>query len=286
MSYNFPLQLPTNLLDGGPGKIRKHPAHWSNLGYPQPGQSWASRWRLNGNLHEYVGRLCVSRAAVLHTVEEPNDDYESGPVWFASAAATNSMHAYGDGDGDLYQLVDFNHPAWGHGTGANNWQPPRPTWWDGFSYNTASHGLELEGYTAEITERWRDDPENPQRRTASIWLAFEAHLNGWPLDRRHVVGHEELSKSKRDPGIAAHGFPIDELIAEARERLGGVGTGTAPQPGAITDEQFAAAKHEAWVRGWRSGWQVAYRTAVADAIRDLGGVDTPPAPSPNPPLDL
>ncbi len=37
-----------------------------------------------------------------------------------------------------------------------------------------------------------------------------------PLDRDHVVGHEELATDKRDPGIALGTFPIDELISESR----------------------------------------------------------------------
>ena len=54
------------------------------------------------------------------------------------------------------------------------------------------------------------------------WLAYKSRQYEIPLDRTHIVGHEELATDKRDPGIALGTFPVDELIVEAyveRERM-------------------------------------------------------------------
>lgn len=276
--YTFPLDVPTDLVS--PRKVIKYPAHPGNMGYPVSGDTWAQRWRSEAGELIYEGRPNVPKAAVIHTVEEDADDYEAAPVWFASAQAPNSMHFYGDDDGDLYQMVAVRHPAWGHGTGANNTRQPRPTWFDGYSYNTASLGYELEGRAAELTERWaqyrRDHgAHHPQRVSLVRWLAWVSHEYGFPLDRMHVKGHEELTIGKSDPGIELYGFPIDDVIADARALLG--------QP----DESQNRA--ELWVAAWRSGWAVGHDSGVQsarDLLAQLAEEDSPTAPTPNPPLEL
>ena len=277
MSYRFtPGNTAALTAVAAPAKYRKFPAHFGNMGYPSEGMPWASRWTYDKvvKLHRYVGRLNTPRAAILHTVEEDADDYEAAPIWFASALAPNSMHYYGDDDGDLYHMVDDRHPAWGHGTHSGNTREPRPLWWDGYSYNTSSLGYELEGRAHEITARWAQHfadhgEHHPQRVTVTKWIAYVSTLYDFPIDRAHVMGHEELSTGKSDPGIELYGFPIDELIADAL---------------ALAPERDP---HQDWIDGWRSGWSAGHASGVlsaVDLLRELNDEDPPQAPTPTPPL--
>ena len=201
MTYDFPLDIPEDLV--APHHVRKVAAFGGNLGG--------------------YGRPNVPRALVLHTPEEDADDIEVTPRWFRDPRARASTHYYADSDGDLYQVVADADCAWAQGThvGNRHWKGERgalPPWNEGVTNNCRALSIEIEGRAATIGETLSE----AQRRTVVRWLAYKSGQYDIPLDRTHVVGHEELATDKRDPGIALGTFPIDELILEAhaeRERM-------------------------------------------------------------------
>ena len=201
MAYAFALDVPEDLV--APARMIYAPAFEGNLGG--------------------YGRPNVPRALVLHTPEEDADQNEVTPRWFADPRARASTHYYADDDGDLYQMVADRDCAWAQGTHAGNrhWKGRAgalPPWNEGVNNNCRALSIEIEGRAASIGRTLTE----AQRRTVVRWIAHQSEQYGIPLDREHVVGHEELALDKRDPGIALGGFPIDALISEARVLRHGV----------------------------------------------------------------
>ena len=268
MALVFTPDVPLTLVE--PHRVVYHPAHGANVGYPKDGGQWGSLWggldsdssfgldqapTLGGN--RYRGRVNIPKALILHTPEEVPDGHELTPVWFANPSSRNSTHYYGDNDGDLYQMVPDEIPAWAQGTHIGNRAPgSRPVWYDGYSNNTSALSIELEGYAHELADRWRRLADrkqpNPQRRSLVLWLANKSEQYGIPLDREHVMGHEELSTDRTDPGIHKLGFPIDEVLAEARFLL----------LKDVSVQMLANARDAGWRDGWAAG-----ATFVAKRIR-------------------
>jgi len=203
MTYDFELDVPADLVT--PHQVIKAPAFEGNLGG--------------------YGRPNVPRALVLHTPEEDADQNEVTPRWFADPRARASTHYYADDDGDLYQMVADVDCAWAQGTHSGNrhWKgraSALPPWNEGVNNNCRALSIEIEGRAASIGRTLAPS----QRRTVVRWLARKSAQYDIPLDRDHVVGHEELATNKRDPGIALGTFPIGRLIAEARALHLGVET--------------------------------------------------------------
>ena len=153
---------------------------------------------------------------MLHTPEEDADSIEVTPRWFQDPRARASTHYYADSDGDLYQMVADADCAWAQGTHAGNrhWKGERgalPPWNEGVSNNCRALRIEIEGRAATIGETL----SKAQRQRVVRWMALKSMQYEIPLDRTHVVGHEELATDKRDPGIDLGTFPIDEVLAEA-----------------------------------------------------------------------
>ena len=201
MDYTFDVDVPGDLMQ--PHAVRKAPAFQGNLGG--------------------YGRPNVPRALVLHTPEEDADQREITPQWFKDPRARASTHYYADDDGDLYQMVADRDCAWAQGThvGNRHWkgQPGAlPPWNEGVNNNCRALSIEIEGRAESIGRTLTA----AQRRTVVKWLVHKSEQYDIPLDRDHVVGHEELASDKRDPGIALGAFPIDRLISEARALRFGV----------------------------------------------------------------
>lgn len=159
----------------------------------------------------------VPKAIVLHTPEEPADDYESTPAWFANPAASASTHYYADNDGDIYQMVADIDCPWANGNraGVNRvWKgvidayPPWAT--PGVSLNCQTLSIEIEGKAATIHETLTD----AQFNSLVNWIKYKANEYDIPLDRDHIVGHFELSTDRTDPGTS---FPWDRLMAALQE---------------------------------------------------------------------
>ena len=162
----------------------------------------------------YRGSYNQPKAIVLHTPEEPADDWESTPNWFANPNAHASTHYYLDNDGDVIQMVPEVQGAYAQGVrsrqriwkGAAGKSPP---WAEDTNLNLWAISIEMEGYAATIH---RTMPRGGvQWLSLLTWIQYVTSKYDIPIDRDHIVGHDEVASHKRDPGIL---FDWDALMED------------------------------------------------------------------------
>lgn len=147
------------------------------------------------------------RALVLHTPEEPADEWESTPNYFAQPNRQASTHYYADSDGDWYQLVPEMCAAIANGLKGR----PLPAWADpNTSLNWQTLSVEIEGYAASIHQTMPRG--GPQWNAVVKWVADRCHKHAIPLDRQHVMGHYQLADNRTDPGQ----MDIDQIVRDAQ----------------------------------------------------------------------
>lgn len=159
-----------------------------------------------------IDRSNNAKAFFVHTPEEPVDDFESTPYYFARDLSPRraSTTFYQDSDGDVYQMVPANI-----GAIANGWNPgdpPRfsfPIWATrGVSLNLQSESVEVEGYAAAMH---RTCPRGGRQWNGLVKLIeHRTRVKGIPLSRVHVVRHDEVSYTRTDPGT----LDVDILVAD------------------------------------------------------------------------
>ena len=152
----------------------------------------------------------VPRALVIHTPEEPADDYESTPIWFQRPNIGGSTHYYADNDGDYIQCVPDRFGAIANGLKGK----PRPVWAllvpePSLNYQTLS--IEVEGYAAAMPRTC--PPGSRQWLSVRNWIISRGLVYGIKIDRVHIVGHYELATDRSDPGT----LKLDQLVTEAAE---------------------------------------------------------------------
>ena len=174
------------------------PAHKSNYGY--------------GNL------LPSYRAFTIHTPEEPADGYDVTPLWFQNPDANSSTLLYVNILAKVTQMVAFRDVAWAQGTSTadRHWKGEvgtRPPWALSDNLNQWSISCEVEGYAANIHRTMPvGSPQWNELVHMIKWCSVPRPgllIEGYPLDRDHVHGHDEINLGKRDPGNL---FPWDELM--------------------------------------------------------------------------
>lgn len=177
------------------------------------------------NYGGYGGRANIPRALVFHTPEEQPDEYEATPAWFQNSAAQASTHAYADNDGDRYEMVPDDVPAWACGThgdrfdAAGNLIEPSnrhwkgsykayPPWGEpGISNNCLSLSMEVEGRAADL-----DMPE-AQYQCVLTWSREKVAKYDIPIDLDHILGHGDLATDRIDPGP---NFPWERLLNDLK----------------------------------------------------------------------
>lgn len=151
------------------------------------------------------------RGWVLHTPEEPSDNYESTPVYFSQAhpGAEASTHYYLDNDGDVYQMVPERCAAIANGVIGK----PYPAWANpNTSLNWQSLNVEIEGYGHSIHLTMLRG--GPQWQGLLKLIKHRAAAYGFPADRVHTIGHYQVASNRSDPGPL---FPWDALIEDLQE---------------------------------------------------------------------
>ena len=165
-----------------------------------------------------VGVKPKYKAFCVHTPEEPADDYETTPVWFQDPRSTSSTIFYLDNDGDIIQMVKFEDIAWAQGTRSIDlhWKGDigtLPVWAEDNNLNLYAVSCEVEGYAATIHRTMPVGGIQWNQLVAMIkWCSVprpELYLEGYPLDREHVFGHDEINLGKGDPGTR---FEWDKLM--------------------------------------------------------------------------
>ncbi|KKL97569.1 hypothetical protein LCGC14_1833170 [marine sediment metagenome] len=166
----------------------------------------------------YQGMWNQPKAIVLHTPEEPADNWESTPYWFQNPNAHVSTHYYLDNDGDVIQMVPEVQGAYAQGVrshqrmwkGIANQLPP---WAEDSNLNLWAISIEMEGYAATIH---RTMPRGGvQWLSLLAWIQYVTSKYDIPIDRDHIVGHDEIASHKRDPGIT---FNWEGLIEDLNSR--------------------------------------------------------------------
>lgn len=147
------------------------------------------------------------RGLVLHTPQEPADNYAYTPVFFADPNRQASTHYFVSFIGDLYQMVPENSMAIANGVIGK----PYPSWADpATSLNWQSLSIEIEGFAETI---WQTCPRGSQQwNTVAIWVAVLCGKYHIPLDRAHVIGHYQVSNNRTDPGT----LNIDQIVQDAQ----------------------------------------------------------------------
>ena len=145
-------------------------------------------------------------AFVLHTPEEPADNWASTPRWFAQyhPAQAGSTTYFVSFTGDVYQILPESWGAIANGLDGK----PRPAWaGPSGSLNWLSLSVEIEGYANSIGSTLRVG--SPQWQALVRLIKHRCAAWRIPLDRQHVVGHYELSTARTDPGAT---FPWAALM--------------------------------------------------------------------------
>ena len=169
------------------------------IDYPEATGYWAheTNYRMSANL---------PRGFVLHTPEEPADDYPSTPVYFAAPNRDASTHYFAAYTGRIYQCVPEKYMAIANGVVGK----PYPAWANAaVSLNRQSLSVEIEGYAASIGETLKVG--SAQWHGLVALIRHRAQWYGFPTDRAHIIGHYEVSNERSDPGAT---FPWDALMAE------------------------------------------------------------------------
>lgn len=178
-------------------------------------------FRVNPSGYGYVTNgvalVNVPKAIVLHTPEEPADDYESTPHYFAQAGVAAGTHYYLSNNGDIYQMLEESECPYANGNrgGVNRtWKGVKDQWppWatQGVTLNGQTLSIEMEGYAASIGQTWTDAMHN----SLVAWIKSRAAHYGIPLDRDHIIGHFEVATDRVDPGST---FPWDRLMKDLQE---------------------------------------------------------------------
>jgi hypothetical protein len=153
------------------------------------------------------------RGWVLHTPEEPADQYAGTPRWFATyhpdPNQRGSTHYFVSFTGDVYQCVPEGSYAIANGVIGK----PYPKWADpAVSLNRQSLSVEIEGYAHSIHQTLT--PGSVQWHALVALLKHRARAYSIPLDRAHVIGHYEVANNRSDPGAR---FPWDALMQSLGE---------------------------------------------------------------------
>lgn len=211
---------------------------------------------------------------VVHTCE---GSYSGCWGWLTNAAAQASAHYVVNENGsEVRALVDEANRAWHVAADYDaNLNGGADAWWQGWSVNTISVGIEHAGYASQTW--W--DPGLLQRSAELTCGITQRH--GIPRDGYHVVGHGQLQPWDRtDPGASWPWADYLWRVQAACGDLGGTtGGGEWVPPGPFVIDSNNDANDTSWfltevspswwgsanVGGyWNTGYWVAPTAAVSD----------------------
>ncbi len=170
---------------------------------------------------------------VIHTPEEKADETEVTPHFFSHKifitlpdgrvvqrrASTNNYISGGLGtlgNGQMYQMVRYSECAIANGLLGK----PQPADTDpSLSLNCQSENIEVEGYAANMhiscprgSLQWNGLVE---------WVEVRSEVRGIPLDRAHVLRHDEIANNRTDPGTLGVSLVVaDAKLLRERKHLG------------------------------------------------------------------
>lgn len=141
---------------------------------PTSPDSWTAAQFIAACSDNYSDYSRTSSDIDLIVVHVTEGSYNGTISWFQNCSAEASAHYVVSHDaGEITQMVKEADVAW-H---AGNWD-----------YNTRSVGIEHEGWTADCSYGFTD----AQYRASAALTADIAARQGVPLDRSHIIGHDEV----------------------------------------------------------------------------------------------
>ena len=160
----------------GSGDEDASPATYTfSLGEEEESDYIESEWVYSPNYFEAERGSGDINLIVIHTMQ---GSLEGSVSWFQNPSSEVSSHYLVGDDGELVQMVKEKDTAW-HAA----------------SYNSESIGIEHEGYTWDSTWPTESMYLASAKLVRSLGLKY-----GIPMDRGHIVGHNELY-SRPDPGV-------------------------------------------------------------------------------------
>lgn len=187
--------------------------------YPFSNAGW---YMLHPGRMSNYGVQSVINAVILHTPEEPADDYESTPVFFWQDPNTNGSvggtQYYLSNNGDWIQMARDYQQVHAQGVASANARLPRPIWFDPslISYNTQCLSVEIEGYAATLHQTM--PVGGVQWKSLVKWIAYKCKQYNIPVTRQYIMGHWELAKDRTDPGAQ---FPWGDLMVDVKNLVNG-----------------------------------------------------------------
>jgi N-acetyl-anhydromuramyl-L-alanine amidase AmpD len=126
------------------------------------------------------------RYIIIHDTE---GSYQSSVDWIQNPISKVSAHyVLKSSDGEVTQMVRLKDVAWG----AGNW-----------FMNPHSINIEHEGFAAQ-GQAWYTEEMYRSSATLVRWLAKKYDI---PLDRQHIIGHDDIPRLTRARMIGAHTDP-------------------------------------------------------------------------------
>lgn len=184
------LGIPYEFAPGDPGcKVTLPPDEEGE----RVGASFARFWRATARREEGGRRV---KAVVLHVT---NGTFVSAVTWFQRPGARTSAHyVVRASDGMVVQMVDERHVAFHDAC-----------------FNDESIGIEHEGMTRDGA-RWFTEA---MYRSSARLVRDIAARHGIPLDRGHIVGHDEAPdcSEHEDPGPSWDWAFYGRLLADPEE---------------------------------------------------------------------
>ena len=155
-----------------------------------------------------IDRFNFPKGIVLHSPEEPVDDIEVTPYYFARDLSPRRAytHFYFDSDGDVYQMVPVSIGAVANGVQGK----PYPPWAiRTLSLNLQTENCEIEGYAAGMHRTCLRGSR--QWNSVVKWIENRCRFHRIPITRERILGHYEVSDRRTDPGT----LDIDGIVEDA-----------------------------------------------------------------------
>lgn len=180
----------------------------------------------NSSPNHYNGRKDnkgqVWKADIIVFHQTGGDELAPAIRWYLNANAQCSPNWLIDKDGTIYQLVDPSNAAWCNGTSTS----PSDNKYYGYALSeivrSRKVNANLYSLSAEFVHCARGDITEAQK-TAAVELIQNVIIpymkkNGVTpqIDRKHVIGHSEVTPKTRDPekfNCPGKLFPFDEIIS-------------------------------------------------------------------------
>ncbi|MEI6046432.1 MAG: peptidoglycan recognition family protein [Chloroflexota bacterium] len=210
---------------------------------------------------EFQSNFGVGRAykfiVIHHTVGAKAGDLAqlTGPV---------SVHKYVTKSGERFHLLDDIYGAYGCGT-----EPANKT---GILGDPWTKNENLATLQIEMENLGQEPFTDAQYQVAAEWTANWCKKYGIPVDRKHIVGHKEISRAKVDPNLT---WNWDRFLALVNSLVAPQPTAEAPtEPEDLSGTNFKAYEFGPGETQGTNSWVRAKPSLHSDHILTIAAKNT------------